>query len=514
MNNNISPVWLAAIIFSLLNGCDKPIVIIDDWGTPNNPRANIIFPEDGYVAYRPFTIKFNASADNILEKAELYIDDSTSADRRFLLPPFEYVYTPGMSEGLDTTYHKIYVKAYERNGKTAVSQTVTVKTPNFLPPFNFSLSNQSENAVTLNWVNQAVVKNYSINVERKNNDNDYALFLILNTSYSSLPLTDLDNKKSYSYLFQLNKDGYKSIYSDTVTINYTREKPKEKTFKLTGLTNIIDVKISKDGKLMALAGADKCVLLNANNLSLINEFDAGGSVSFSPDNNYLSLLKNNNCLVINLISGEQNVILSGMTELRHSLLLAGNRLLFSDGNELRIVDLFTGDSLHSFVFPGHLWVSYSEQLNAVAVSKNKTVKIYDLNNFNAIKEFGIQYGSYYSIKFSADGNYLLLVSSSGDMYVYSTLNFSLVMFIENFYLNSRDVGISRDGSAVAYTYQKRYADNYLSFNWGSGENEALLNDVFDFVEFNTKNNYIYLISLYGKVVMFQYQDESSWLLKN
>ena len=218
--------------------------------------------------------------------------------------------------------------------------------------------------------------------------------------------------------------------------------------------------------------------------------------------------------MIDILSREEYAAHAGMTGLKRAVILSGNRLLLSDASELRIVDLATGELLNSVNFPGHSLIAYSERLNEAAVINGSKARIYDLDDLSVIKQFNLNYGGYSYVKYSADGNYLLLVSSYQGIRVYSAPGYSLDFSVGVNYLKSKTVGISRDGNAVAYAYEERYNAYFLMLNWGDGFRQASLNYIIDFIDFDPTNDYIYLISGFGKIVKFEYQNESRWMLKN
>lgn len=283
--------------------------------------------------------------------------------------------------------------------------------PNYIgiQPTNLKVRSLTEQSVTVTW--DYISNNYELfKVEVTSSfDNEKE---VLYSESKFITLTNLDTSQTYTIKVQAMFEEITTKFSDSIVITHTNFS----SFEVSKLKKIIKYgtvdysTISPDHNYAAFVSNEINIVLPNLNFKYVTTISSSASkLLFSYNDDYLLIINTSLQLEIwRTDTWSLDHIISSMEVLNCESSLTNNTIAISNNEEVRILELTTGSILATFPnFKNTSALRFSDdgQYLIIGNSENQ-VKIIDTNNWSEIKSFTAS-GAILSVDISLDNRYLL-----------------------------------------------------------------------------------------------------------
>ena len=258
---------------------------------------------------------------------------------------------------------------------------------------------------------------------------------------------------------------YLASASEDGTAKLWEVEPGKLILTLSGHSSgVVGVKFSKDGKQIITISRDKTIKIwgispssGSDLLNLVGHTDRVYDVAYNPDGTQIATSSFDNMIKFwDSASGKELLTTAIETPMNGGAVSYspdGKRLIFADGNQVKMMDTKSGKLV--FALPPFnaliADISYSpDGTKIAAASQDGIVRIYDSATVKILIEFNTNLGGIQQIAFSPEGNRLAIANDKGDV-IYDAITGEIILTLAGHGDSIRSSGIafSPDGKRIA-----------------------------------------------------------------
>ncbi len=432
----------------------------------NKPFVEITSFKDSAAFENSLKIEVEAEDDKGIVLVEIFIDAETDSTKKLIVSPYIYNWTP--SKEPDSTIHRIFAKAYNADGNKNSSKIYTVFHILLAPPSDLTMQSLSESLVKLEWKNN-LESPHGFIVERKDGDNSEYQQISVTPSYESYYFDAQLNKwTNYTYRVKAFRGTDTTKYSNEIKIAYNFKYEKEDSVSLLLGTPNIRTPLSigfSDNTLLytfqhsncyyyasfsSLKGEKRCLGNSTNKITHIASLNQGVKIfstvlgkvfgvprfssfkSFMPFFDPISesvFLKNSSFFAVANLEGKIRIMRYQDSQIITEYSTRnpeGHTFLEYNSNDNIIISASENGTITYWDFANENIVKYQTIGNNISSlyyykgnnylyigQENGFVSVFDLDNYERIKEIKVSNAAVTSARPALNGNYLVTASDDG-----------------------------------------------------------------------------------------------------